>query len=285
MCGRAAMVILLACIVQACAQASKPLLPRISNVQHWQGRHGQILQPPKRRIATWSDVRMGRVERSTGSESLYQRYRAWLEKHNLDSHGYLLKYEPWEHNGVSFVPNIFPYEMENSISHWVLWHHPEQLAGDTELQPDDERTLVCELLGKEVAAAAGHPDVHGDSACAWGPRDDEIVVFQNTPEMRSIPTIAHAHCFLRPRADAAGKRLECVLNERRMNREAQSPWLQHVAELSTKGMLFVQSPLAVATSMPAAALLSLFVGSGVAFAFSRSRRHELAAGEETLLTV
>ena len=82
----------------------------------------------------------------------------------------------------------------------------EFLSGDAELDPTEERVLLRQLLG--------------DAA----PRDDEAIVFQNVPTMRSIPTIAHSHVFLRPRADEAGECLQRRLNEVFGAWESRLPW-------------------------------------------------------------
>jgi hypothetical protein len=37
----------------------------------------------------------------------------------------------------SLEPNLVPYFVDPA-THWVLWHHPDDLPGDTELEPAAE---------------------------------------------------------------------------------------------------------------------------------------------------
>ena len=64
----------------------------------------------------------------------------------------------------------------------MLWHHPDRLQGDAELPPEGERALLASLLRRHGAAL---------------PTDD-LVIFQNEPFRRSLPSIAHSQVFLRP---------------------------------------------------------------------------------------
>jgi len=87
-----------------------------------------------------------------------------------------------------------------------LWHHPSKLAGDYELDPGSERRLALDLLALE--------------GCHLQP--NEVLSFQNVPSLRSIPTIAHSHVFLRPRPSSAHA---ATLAKLRHNWRERSPWL------------------------------------------------------------
>lgn len=52
--------------------------------------------------------------------------------------------------------------------------------------------------------------------------EDEVIAFQNLPQFRSVPQMAHAHVFLRPRSDATAKALASLRFERRI----RSPWAE-----------------------------------------------------------
>jgi len=54
-------------------------------------------------------------------------------------------------------------------------------------------------------------------------QDGEVVVFQNVPELRSVPEVAHAHVFLRPRSKATQE----ALRELRLQWRDRSPWAEH----------------------------------------------------------
>jgi hypothetical protein len=151
-------------------------------------------------------------------EALYTRYKAWIRTQQLDNHGYVATYTRWEPLALDGVarpcalePNIVPYHVEPGVEHWVLWHHPDVTAGETELEPAEELRVLHGLLRADGVASL---------------RPDEVIVFQNVPSMRSIPTIAHSHVFLRPRAsDEEGARLRAAMDARRAAWSARSPWL------------------------------------------------------------
>lgn len=146
-------------------------------------------------------------------EAAYGAYKAGILAQGLDNHGYVVKHALWRsgetwRGGAALEPNLVPYHLAAGISHWVLWHHPDGVAGDTELDPAAELALVRALLGQEA------------------PREDEALVFQNVPAHRSIGTIAHSHVFLRPStADEAGRRLARRLEAEHDAWRARSPWL------------------------------------------------------------
>ena len=135
----------------------------------------------------------------------YDRYKAWCEARGLSNHEYVLRYVAWT-QGAALEPALAPYELTEGIEHWILWHHPAEVPGDRELDPRREEQLALKLLALERV----HPAAH------------QILSFQNVPSLRSIPTIAHSHVFVRSRpasATATG-----LANIRRRWRE-RSPWL------------------------------------------------------------
>eukprot|EP00747_Dinoflagellata_sp_TGD_P103497 gnl/TRDRNA2_/TRDRNA2_168983_c0_seq2.p1 gnl/TRDRNA2_/TRDRNA2_168983_c0~~gnl/TRDRNA2_/TRDRNA2_168983_c0_seq2.p1 ORF type:complete len:359 (+),score=31.99 gnl/TRDRNA2_/TRDRNA2_168983_c0_seq2:111-1187(+) len=276
--------------------AGSSTLTVLGSLHTRRGRHAGSHAAAAKCPGSWEDVLVHAEKRGIGDalkrndtiESEYRRYRSWLAQQGMVNHEYVLQNEPWEENaGIAFSPNMFPYETEPNISHWVLWHHPEQVAGDSELEPSAELMLVCELLGTEIAASEGHPNMTADSAYPWGPRKDEIVLFQNLPEKRSIQQVAHAHCFLRPRCDTAGQRLAHELARRRARWQSRSPWLKHLrvqsagSELSGKSLTTLHH---IITS-PAMVLSCLIAGSSVAFVFRACCRKQstVPVAEQSLL--
>jgi hypothetical protein len=155
--------------------------------------------------------------RHPSGEAIYSRYKAWIQERGLDNHGYIVRYAKWSASGLALEPNLVPYHLEAGVSHWVLWHHPDLDApGDKTLDPSEERLLVARLLGDEESS---------------GPtlRPSEVIVYQNAPANRSIPTIAHSHVFFFPAGDAPGLRLSAQLAARRAAWRARSPWLNREA--------------------------------------------------------
>ena len=52
--------------------------------------------------------------------------------------------------------------------------------------------------------------------------EDEAIAFQNLPQYRSVPQMAHAHVFLRARTDATANAIAALQAERRI----RSPWAE-----------------------------------------------------------
>ena len=148
--------------------------------------------------------------RHPGTEAQYDLYKAWCLQQGVDNHAYVVKYTPWDGRAFCLTPCLVPYHTEAGVSHWILWHDPASVPGDTELDPVDQHSKVCTLLG--------------DAA----PRPDEVIIYQNQPESRSIPTIAHAHCFFRPQDDEAGGRLRAALAAMETRWREESPWLRRM---------------------------------------------------------
>jgi hypothetical protein len=160
---------------------------------------------------------------------------------------------PW----VALEPNIVAYDMDAGIEHWNLWYHPSTTPGtaDLDMQPGSvvdvrcgsstRRGIVravrgwaadpaCKLVvatgdGEELlvprvdvqpvgwAAVLQHVKVFLPELC-----DEEVVLFQNVPEMRSIPEVAHAHVFIRPNSAST----RCALKEIRRRWRMRSPWAE-----------------------------------------------------------
>ena len=103
---------------------------------------------------------------------------------------------------VALEPNIVPYHVATDIEHWILWLHPDDTPGDTDLDaaalPHQVRAFVPSL------------------------REEELIAFQNLPAFRSVPQMAHAHVFLRARSDETAAALATL----RMERRIRSPWAE-----------------------------------------------------------
>lgn len=144
-----------------------------------------------------------------------------------------------EHGGpwVALEPNIVPYELEPDVEHWNLWYHPSTTLGTADLdlqrgaevvvveedrEPRQARIHEIRRTAGEVSylvqfdsseiSVARHQDLRpGDSPARWAAvlrhvrlclpeaQDDEVIIFQNIPKLRSVPEVAHAHVFIRPR--------------------------------------------------------------------------------------
>ena len=63
-------------------------------------------------------------------------------------------------------------------------------------------------------------------------RDEEALIYQNLPELRSLPTIAHSHVFLRPLTPVLARGLE----RRRAAWRARSPWLKAQSNSTVEGV-------------------------------------------------
>ena len=177
---------------------------------------------PELRPCSWAGIAAyaadQAAERSAGRgphrkpevEAQYNVYKQAIAAQGLDNHGFVVKNARWQQLGdtaakAALEPNLVPYFVDPA-THWVLWHHPDDLPGDTELEPAAELALVQRLLG---------------DSCA--PRDEEVILFQNIPAQRSIPTIAHSHVFIRPLDDEHGHRLARRLDQEYSAWRARSP--------------------------------------------------------------
>ena len=103
---------------------------------------------------------------------------------------------------IALEANIVPYHLQEPISHWVLWYHPDSIPGTDDLQPELYMAHLRIFL----------PSL----------RADEVVAFQNLPQFRSVPQMAHAHVFLRPQAEATASALDGLRRERLI----RSPWAE-----------------------------------------------------------
>lgn len=137
----------------------------------------------------------------------YALYKEWITSNGIDNHGYIVRYVCWSEDGHALEPNLVPYNLEAGITHWVLWHHPERTGpSGRDLEMQAEFALIQAL-------------------CADAPRPEEVIVYQNTPGNRSIPTIAHSQVFFRPADDAPGRRLAALLDAQRDAWRERSPFL------------------------------------------------------------
>ncbi|CAE8646034.1 unnamed protein product, partial [Polarella glacialis] len=121
-------------------------------------------------------------QRPAEIDERYKRYFRWAQGRGHTGAEYIVltgqwrcePFGPW----VALEPNIVPYSVDPGIEHWNLWYHPGTTPGSTDL---------------DVEAALRHLRLFMPSVS-----EDEVVIWQNLPEFRSIPEVAHMHVFLRP---------------------------------------------------------------------------------------
>lgn len=99
--------------------------------------------------------------RHPSGDAEYGRYKAWCVQQGLDNHAYVVKYTPWAGLPYCLTPCMITYHVEPGISHWILWHDPTMIAGDTDLSAIDELRTVHHLLSDDIV-----------------PRPDEVLVYQ-----------------------------------------------------------------------------------------------------------
>ena len=151
--------------------------------------------------------------RTTLVQERYQRYTAWCKLRGHTGVDLVLATALWREAGpkeaggpppiVSLEPNIVPYHVDEGISHWLLWYHPDRTPGNHDLDP---------------ALFASHVRLFLPSLS----EAEELVAFQNLPQFRSVPQIAHAHVFLRPLSEQTMEGIAKLRIERRL----RSPWAE-----------------------------------------------------------
>ena len=151
--------------------------------------------------------------RSPQGDAQYEVYKAWCSERGISNSEYVLKYVQW-HAGVAFEPSLAPYHLNEGLEHWILWHHPRSMSGDTNLGKEQELKLALTLLTAEGANLS---------------RAD-IICYQNVPPLRSLPTIAHSHVFLRTARLPKPSRL--AIARMRSLWHQRSPWLRHLSSKS-----------------------------------------------------
>ena len=147
--------------------------------------------------------------RSPAGNAQYELYKQWCADHGQMSNAqYVLRYVQW-HDYSALEPSLAPYLLDDGIEHWILWHHPVRTPGDTELDREREVRRAVELIARDGG-------VQLDPTL--------LVCFQNIPPLRSIPSIAHSHVFLRvSRMPPPAQR---AVAEMRSAWRRRSPWLQ-----------------------------------------------------------
>ena len=156
----------------------------------------------------------GRGPRRTQAiDARYKRYTEWCATRGHTGVDLILATAIWQSVDagserppvrLALEVNIVPYHVADGITHWVLWYHPDSLPGTTDLEPELYLPHLRAFLPSLRAA-------------------DEVVAFQNLPQFRSVPQMAHAHVFLRPRTDETAAALATLRRERLM----RSPWAEH----------------------------------------------------------
>jgi len=148
----------------------------------------------------------GRTEESM---TLYGDYKEWCSTQGLTNADYVKQYVEWcDESEIAFEPCLAPYHLSPKVQHWILWHHPDSIPGGSILVPSKEIETVRSLLQSP-----------GQSMLL---QNDEVICFQNLPSIRSIPTIAHSHVFIRSATTA----LLGLLSRRRAAWLARSPFLR-----------------------------------------------------------
>lgn len=153
-------------------------------------------------------------KRMADIEARYQRYFHWAKGRSHAGADYIKVTAQWrcEHCGpwVALEPNIVPYSLDEGIEHWNLWYHPNTKPGSADLLVAGEELCVSAVL-RHVRLFL--PDL----------AEDEVVIFQNLPHMRSIPSVAHVQVFIRPRSPQT----RAVLCELRAAWRMRSPWAEN----------------------------------------------------------
>ena len=145
---------------------------------------------------------------------MYEKYKQWCVKHGqITNAEYVLKFVRWRHKGIALEPSLAPYLLEDGIEHWILWHHPTHTPGSTELDRASEAQLAIQLVARETGLRVDA---------------DDVLCFQNIPQLRSIPSIAHSHVFLHvgrmPHAS------QTTIASMRTAWQQRSPWLQALSD-------------------------------------------------------
>ena len=162
-----------------------------------------------------TEAAAGRGPRRTDAiAERYRRYSGWCELRGHTGVELILATAIWrevrkeEREGggslrVSLEPNVVPYHVDTGIEHWVMWYHPDDIPGSSDLDPSLFASHVRQFL----------PSIRSE---------DELVAFQNLPQFRSVPQMAHAHVFLRPVTDDTAVAVWRLRAERRL----RSPWAE-----------------------------------------------------------
>jgi hypothetical protein len=151
-------------------------------------------------------------KRTVAVEERYTRYKQWCAQRGHTTLELLKATAIWRrHDGASgalaaLEPNIVPYHLEQGIEHWVLWYDPEATAPTTDLARADCARHANAFFPVELQLEVG----------------EELICFQNLPEFRSVPEMAHAHVFMRPGTAAKAAALASLRKERRI----RSPWAE-----------------------------------------------------------
>ncbi len=151
------------------------------------------------------------IPRLSAVKSRYARYKAWCNDNLVSNEDYVLTYTAWggtpqnPRDNIALAPNLAPYNLEQDIEHWVLWHHPISTPPSTRLNQYTDRELVYETLKR----------------AGYSIPNEKVVTFQNPPEVRSVGGIAHSQVFIDTRSDP---KLAGVLAKLRWLHEQRSPW-------------------------------------------------------------
>jgi hypothetical protein len=120
--------------------------------------------------------------RSATAEADHTAYGEYLQSQGLSDHDYVLTQAAWPPScpDSALEPSVAPNQTADGISHWVLWRHPDHLPADIELDPDMELEQLQQLLAAE-----------SEGVTPVSVRAEEVIMYQDLPEHRTVPTIAH----------------------------------------------------------------------------------------------
>ena len=155
---------------------------------------------------TGSEEQWAPFARKAEAQRTYDDYKAWCEARGVSVAEDIVDSVEWvdacsaASHRVGLEPSWAPYNLASDIEHWVLWHHPNDIPGHTDLAPSSEEAIVKELLQRFGGTATARPE------------EDQLVTFQNIPLRRSVSDIAHSHVFFRLKDGASDTELELTLS-------------------------------------------------------------------------
>lgn len=131
----------------------------------------------KQKKVTWADLQRKSsyelreaASRSTEVEEVYRKHREDLEKKGLTLCEYIDKKLFSEEAFYVFVPNDYPYFLEEDMEHWILWINPSFAK--------PSKNKISKILEEELG-------------------EKDFLTFENAEENKSIPEIEHIHVFIK----------------------------------------------------------------------------------------
>jgi hypothetical protein len=123
--------------------------------------------------------------RSEAVNSLYQEYSQNLKKTGIAVYDNLKhRYFSGENKGYVITKNGFPYYLEGSIQHHLIWVDP-QYFGPNKLNLSDHDS-VRQIIRNKFFADVSEADM-----------DRNCVYYQNIERLRSVKCMPHVHVFIK----------------------------------------------------------------------------------------